>query len=83
MINANKSNWNFSYHGGRLPTVANNFAGEGLLEVAVNLDARDAVPGQLHELVNAHTAPLVISQSGDISKSNMLFWIVFTQIPGA
>jgi hypothetical protein len=53
-----------------LRLMTSNLAEEGLLEVTVYLYARDAIPGDVGELVNAHAPPFIKSQACDIAESN-------------
>lgn len=52
-------------------------------KVAVDLYARDAIPGDVGELVNRYGAPLVKGKTCDIAESNACLWVVLADVPGA
>ena len=52
-----------------------------LPEEAVDLDARNTHPLELHKLVNGNTAPLVEREARDISESDTSLRVVFGKVP--
>ena len=69
--------------GGRLARLLRDLAGEGLLEVKIELDARDAEPAEGHEFIDGDASPLIEGEARDIAKSDARLRVVLGYIPSA
>ena len=69
--------------GWRLATQHRDLARKRLAEIAVDLDAVDAVPAKLKELVYRDGAPFVEGKTSDIAKGDVRFRIVLGNVPSS
>ena len=69
--------------GWRLATQHRDFARKRLTEIAVDLDAMDAVPTQFKELVYRNGTPFIEGKARDIAEGDARFRIVLGNIPSS
>jgi len=51
--------------------------------VSIDLDARDSVPLERHELIDRNVSPLVEGKARDVGESDTRLRVVLADVPGA